>query len=168
LDLRSGQPKIFYFRAQRKVKSKGRLIDSHGKGVADAYVSCSVAASEATPWLSEMKVKNRYAFLRPWTDAGLAESDPQGNYEVELAYGKANLQVIHDGYFSDPVSLEFVVTPDASFTIPELVLYSVLKLRGRVILGCFNSPRRTLTSEGAWIPNRRLADRTSRTLCYSC
>ena len=133
LDLRSGQSKIFYFRAQRKVKVKGRLIDSHGKGVADAYVSCSVAASEATPSRSEMKVKDQYTFLRQWTDAGHAKSDPLGNYEVELVYGKANLQVIHDGYFSDPVSLEFVVTPEASFTIPELVLYSVPKLRGRVI-----------------------------------
>ncbi len=133
LDLRTGQPKVFHFRSQRKVKLKGRLIDSHGEGVADAFVSCSVAASEATPWPAKTKEKDRFAVARQWTNAGGAESDSKGNYEVELAYGKANLEVIRDGYFSDPVTLEFVVTSDANFTIPEVVLYPVPKLRGRII-----------------------------------
>ena len=133
LDLSSGQSKVLHFRAQRKVKVKGRLIDSHGEGVSDAFVSCSVAATEATSWQSEKKEKDRFAVARQWTNAGGAESDSKGNYEVELAYGKARLEVIRDGYFSDPVTLEFVVTPDANFTIPEIVLYPVPRLRGRII-----------------------------------
>ncbi|HUP76921.1 MAG TPA: hypothetical protein VM260_00065, partial [Pirellula sp.] len=108
LDLSSGQPKVFHFRAQRKVKVRGRLIDSQGEGVSNAFVSCSVAATEATPWQSETKEKDRFAVARQWTNAGGAESDSKGNYEVDLAYGKANLEVIREGYFSDPVTLEVV------------------------------------------------------------
>lgn len=133
LDLSSGQPKVFHFRAQRKVKVKGRLIDSHGEGVANAFVSCSIASTEATPWQSETRSKDRFAVARQWTNAGGTESDSKGNYEVELAYGKARLEVIREGYFSDPVTLEFILTPDVNFTIPESVLYPVPKLRGRVI-----------------------------------
>lgn len=133
LDLSSGQPKEFHFRALRKVKVKGRLIDSDGAGIADAYVSCSVAVSEATPWQSQTKEKDRFAIARQWTSAGGGESDSEGNYEVELANGKANLEVIRDGYFSDPVTTEFVVTSDTNFTIPEVVLYPVPKLRGRIV-----------------------------------
>ncbi len=67
LDLSSGQPKAISFRAQRKVRVKGRLIDPHGEGVADAFVICSVAASEATLWQSETKEKDRFAVARQWT-----------------------------------------------------------------------------------------------------
>ncbi len=133
LDLSSGQPKAISFRAQRKVRVKGRLIDSNGEGVADAFVSCSIAASESTPWQSVTKENDRFALARQWTNAGGAESDSNGNYEVELAYGKAILEVIREGFFSDPMTLEFVVTADPNFTIPELTLYPVPKLRGRIM-----------------------------------
>ncbi len=133
LDLSSGQPKVFHFRAQRKVRVKGRLIDSHREGVSDAFVSCSVAATESTPWQSETKEKDQFAVARQWTNAGSAKSDSKGNYEVELTYGKARLEVIRDGYFSDPMTLEFIVTPNSNFTIPDIVLYPVPRLRGRII-----------------------------------
>jgi peroxiredoxin len=133
LDLSSGQPKAISFRAQRKVRVKGRLIDSNGEGVADASVICSVAASEATPWQTETEEKDRFIVARQWSNAGVAQSDSKGNYEVELAYGKASLGVIREGFFSDPVTLEFVVTADPNFTIPELTLYPVPKLQGRIM-----------------------------------
>lgn len=133
LDLSTGKPKELQFKLQRRVKVKGRVIDLYGEGVADAYVSCSVAESETTPWQSETKDKNRIAVLRQWTNAGSTESDSKGNFEVKLAYGKAILEVICEGYFSDPVLMEFNVTPDAEFTIPDVVLYPVPKLRGRIV-----------------------------------
>jgi thiol-disulfide isomerase/thioredoxin len=133
LDLSSGQSKVFHFRAQKKVRVKGRLIDSQGAGVADAFVSCSVAATEQTPWPSETKEKDQVAVDRQWTHAGSVRSDADGNYEVELTYGKTRLVVDRDGYFSDPAALEFIATPDSNFTIPDLVLYPVPKLRGRII-----------------------------------
>lgn len=103
LDLSSGQPTVLKFLAQRKVKVKGRLIDTHGQGVSNVFVSCSIAASEATPWRSETKEKDRFAVARQWTNAGSAESDSNGNYEVDIAQGKAGLEIIREGYFSDPV-----------------------------------------------------------------
>ena len=133
LDLTNEQPRVFEFQALQKVKVKGRLVDSKGEGIAKALVLCSVAADETTPWQSKSKEKDPYDFARQWPRAGNCESDSEGNYEVDLAYGKAILQVIREGYLADPSTMEFEVTADEDFIVPHVVLYPVPKLRGKII-----------------------------------
>ena len=133
LDLSAVTSKELEFRVQTKVKVKGRLVDSNGEGVTDASIYCSVAPNETAIWPSDAKPEDRLAMARQWTNAGNAESDANGNYEVDLVYGKATLEVIRDGFFSDPNILEFVVPKDRDFTISDLILYPVPKLRGRIV-----------------------------------
>ncbi|MEM8733806.1 MAG: redoxin family protein [Planctomycetota bacterium] len=138
-NLEGKQKVAFELDALPKRKARGRLVDNEGKGIANAYVSASIglpkettedlkkAASDEQP----SSLIGKYA--QEWMSAGTTESDEEGNYEIEIAPGKVSFEVIHEGYFSTPVTTECVWSGDIKDHLPEKVMLPIPELRGQVV-----------------------------------
>ena len=132
LDLRSGELKALRFTAIPKAKFRGRLIDADGRGVAKVDVLSTFAIDEHTPWMSETNETDIYRRARQWSSSGSAETDESGNYEIELARRRTHIEIIREGYFSDPHTLEIDFSRPDNVSIPDMRLLKVPTLRGIV------------------------------------
>lgn len=152
LNLTDGQPATLELKLRPKVTARGRVVDVQGKGIADAFVTSMIAnnseqlsdsdtgelesgeadASEADA--SETPPINpAWATLDKWSLGGNGQTDSDGNFEIDLAAGAVELEVIREGYFCSPPTTETMLADPATEPLPELVLHPVPALNGRVL-----------------------------------
>ncbi len=117
LDLSDAEPAEFKIKLRRKVKVRGRVVDVQGEGVADAFVTSSIAnhrdpsagsTNEASDQDEDSTPPTDAAWesLRNWSSGGSGQTDAEGHYEIDVALGPIKLEVIREGYFSSPVVTE--------------------------------------------------------------
>lgn len=134
LDLSDAQPASFDIRLRSKVKAYGRVVDANGDGVANAWVTSEIAnepgdkAGEAGE--SDESIEE---YLRNWSSAGNAETDRDGNYQIDVAQGSVRLEVIREGYFSSPAETETIIAKPHDNHLPDLSVFEVPVLRGTVV-----------------------------------
>lgn len=147
LNLTDAQPATLELKLRPKVTTRGRVVDAQGKGIADAFVVSMIANRSDQPVegdASELEsgdgdarhvppADSAWAKFKKWSQGGSGQTDSDGNYEIEVAAGAVELEVIREGYFSSPPTTETVIVDPATQRLPELVLHSVPALSGRVL-----------------------------------
>ncbi|MCO8123045.1 redoxin domain-containing protein [Stieleria sp. TO1_6] len=137
LDFTSGVEKTIRLNVRPKVRATGKVIDADGKPMAGVAMFSSIDALSAqwpaidpaadlpqqTRWLTEMR--------RKWSSGGDAETDADGNYEIQLAAGSARVECIQMGYFCRPEFVEFEASATGT-VVPTFKLHPVPVLRGVV------------------------------------
>ena len=114
------------FEAHAKVKIRGRVIEgTTGLPVKDAYVDGSIPNGVAS--LRDQRPAAEWAY------AMYATTDENGEYELDLAAGRARLSVILEGYMTEQDHLEIDVVPDGSTRAPDIKVTRLPTIRGRVL-----------------------------------
>lgn len=120
-----------------KRKARGRIVDRDGKGIEGAGVYGSIARPDRTEE-SAASIKTGDSdstaqhFAKHWTLGGNADSDKDGNFTIELARGRARLEVIKEGYFGTPVQTEFTWSGELDDSLSPIAIYQVPTVRGLV------------------------------------
>ncbi|MEO8271680.1 MAG: carboxypeptidase-like regulatory domain-containing protein, partial [Aureliella sp.] len=147
LNLTDGQPATLELKLRRRVKTRGRVVDAQGNGVADAYVRGMIAnnskhendgnsdqlESNEAGSSKTLTINPAWASLKTWSLGGDGQTDADGNFEIDLAAGPVKLEVIREGYFSSPPTTEAVIVNPETQPLPEMMLHSVPELTGRVV-----------------------------------
>ncbi len=147
LDLSDGQAATLELTLRPKVKTRGRVVDAQGRGIEGAFVSSMISNNTAQSLNEDLRqaanneadssdgktVDSAWAWIQNWSRGGDGQTDAEGYFEIDVAHGLVRLEVIRQGYFSSPVTTEAVVEKRATEPLPELVLYPVPELTGRVI-----------------------------------
>lgn len=132
LSLSDGKARLLKLTAYPKKPVRGKIVDAKGQPVAGAMVSgVLVKANESHENLSG-KAK-WMARVNATTGAGFTSSDDQGNYEIMLANGHAELEVIHPGFFATPESMKVDVLESGETKLPDFIVQKVPDLIGQVI-----------------------------------
>ncbi len=122
--IRAGQDR-FDFQLKRKVKVHGRVVDAAtGKPLAGESVRGEAAGDGGDGPLAE--------FAEPWSFAGSGETDADGEYEVELAAGRARVSFQGQGKIASPPFAELDVAADGSTVAPDIKVSPMPKIRGVV------------------------------------
>lgn len=109
-----------------RVKAAGRVVDPSGQPLAKVSVYSTV---------SNIGPIGQSDLVKPveWASGGSAETDADGYFELDVAPGTAQIETIHMGYFSNPVSYRFVAAATGITDLPPFVLSPVPTLRGQVL-----------------------------------
>jgi thiol-disulfide isomerase/thioredoxin/protocatechuate 3,4-dioxygenase beta subunit len=123
-EVRSGKD-TFKFHLKRKVKVRGRVINGQtGEPLAGMYVEGELPAGT---------VQGAFArFANEWTGIGWGETNKEGEYEVDVAAGRARVSFQGRGLVATPEYHEIEVAPDGSTRVPEFVVRPMAKVRGVV------------------------------------
>lgn len=146
LDLTDGQPATLELKLRPKVRARGRVVDVQGRGIADALVVGMIAnnsenqadgnsrelETDATNSSETPSRSSAWETFENWSLGGNGQSDSDGNFEIDLASGPVMLEVIREGYFSSPPTTETIIANPATEPLPEMMLYRVPELKGRV------------------------------------
>lgn len=129
LDLRDGEATVIPLTVRPKVKASGRVVDAAGRPMPDVWVS-GLIENLLVDWRATGR---RSPENQQWGSAGDATSDQNGEYEIELATGKAAIDIIHEGYFADPSFVVLDVAADGSTKIPTITMRPVPILKGKIL-----------------------------------
>ncbi len=114
----------FSFQLHRKVKVRGRILrENGGKPVAENFVWAQLRTQTQTGPFARFALK--------WTQAGVGYTNDRGEFETDLASGRASLQVLGGG-FMPPFRFEFDVAPDGPTKAQDIVVKPMPKVRGIV------------------------------------
>jgi thiol-disulfide isomerase/thioredoxin len=114
----------FAFQLHRKVKLRGRVVR---EGTRMSLANTFVLADLRTPTQDGPFAR----FALKWTQAGFANTDDRGEFELDLAAGHARLQVA-DGGFVLPTRYLFEVAPEKPTVVPDIIVKAMPKVRGIV------------------------------------
>lgn len=113
------------FQVHPKVKARGRVIDADtGKPVAGTSIQGELANGPTPGWDD--------APPDPWSFAGWAETDKNGEYSIELTAGKARVSHQDTQRIPEHDYYELNVAADGSTVIPDIKLRSIPKVTGTV------------------------------------
>jgi thiol-disulfide isomerase/thioredoxin len=114
----------FTFQLHRKVKARGRLLyAATGKPIPGGTLLGNLQ-SDAN--------KGPFArFTSEWSDAGIAETNDRGEFELELAAGRASVSFA-SGHYVWPTRYRIDVLADGSIGAPDILIRSAPKVRGVV------------------------------------
>jgi thiol-disulfide isomerase/thioredoxin len=123
-ELRPGQD-TFTFHLKRKVKVGGLVVDE--------TTGQPAAGEDIEAQMSTGKVEGPFArFADEWTHVGWGETDENGEYEVELAEGRARITFSSQGKIGKPEYHELQVTSQGANSAPDFVVGFMPKVRGVV------------------------------------
>ena len=126
LDMRSQAEFKATVMVRPRVKAAGRIVDPSGLPLAKVSVYSTV---------SNIGPTNQSDLAKPseWASGSSAETDAEGYFELDVAPGTAEIETIHMGYFSNPVSYRFMAAATGVTELPPFVLSPVPALRGQVL-----------------------------------
>ncbi|HEV3418497.1 MAG TPA: redoxin family protein [Pirellulales bacterium] len=114
----------FTFQLHRKVKAHGRALDAAtGKPISGATVLGDLH--------SDAKDGPFARFASEWSQAGLAETNERGEFEIDLAAGLASVSFA-SGHYVWPTHYRIAVAADGSTVAPDILVRSPPKVRGVV------------------------------------
>ena len=126
LDLKENKSLTHSFVVRPAHKAKGRIVDGSSKPLAKVYVRSLISN------LSENGVLGDDPSQK-WVHGDNAETDENGNFEVDVAEGLTGIQTIHDGYFQSPRNYEFQARSGAETILPDIQITPLPTIHGRVI-----------------------------------
>jgi peroxiredoxin len=144
LNLSSGDSKQIDLLVKRKVRARGRVINSDGSPRANNAVYGLVRLAPEPENTTELSDAEKQAQRRNgWVYSGEGVSNDKGEYEIELAPGKSRVYVREDGYFTVEGAQDLEVAADGSTVIPDIKLQPLPTLQGRLL-----DPKGDLVREG--------------------
>ncbi|PQO37932.1 redoxin family protein [Blastopirellula marina] len=135
LDLREAKDFSLPVKLLPKRKARGHVVGADGNGIQGAYVYASYPNTSPSDIPNSEDQDAQKIALTPgnWTSAGKGITDIDGYYELEAPAGILAVEVIHEGYFSDPTEIRFVWSGEYAEPFPNYVIHRVPKIRGKVI-----------------------------------
>ena len=113
------------FQMKRKVKVRGRVVRSGtNQPVVDESIRGDVHADNVQGAFK--------AFADEWTHADWADTNEQGEYEIQLAAGRSRVNFSGRGLIANPRSYEIDVAADGSTRAPDFIVSPMPKIRGVV------------------------------------
>lgn len=113
----------FNFQLHRKVRVHGRVRREDGQPLANDFVFGELRSpSEDGPFAR---------FALKWSQAGFADTNDRGEFDIELAAGQVSVQTAEGGFIL-PTRYQFEVAADGSTVAPDVVVKAMPKLRGIV------------------------------------
>jgi thiol-disulfide isomerase/thioredoxin len=114
----------FTFQLHRKVKVRSRVLDAAtGKPISGVTVMGDLHSDEN---------KGPFArFAREWAQAGFAETNERGEFEIDLAAGRASVSFA-SGHYGSPTRYRIDVAADGPTVAPDILVKSAPKIRGVV------------------------------------
>ena len=125
LNVAAGNRYEFSFRARRKVRARGRVIDAlTSKPVPGVTVDGQIAGG--TPNAEGGAAPN------DWSYVASVETDEHGEYTIPLAAGPARLEAYSGDYIADGEPVGAVIAADGSTVVPDLKVRRLPKVSGTV------------------------------------
>jgi hypothetical protein len=115
----------FEFALKRKVKVTGRVLSREDRHpVADLSIQGEVHAN---------KIDGSFGrFANEWTHADWSDTNGKGEYQIQLAAGKARVSFQGEGLVANPPSYELNVAADGSTVAPDFLVSPIPKVQGVV------------------------------------
>jgi hypothetical protein len=122
-EIRSGADQ-FTFQLHRKVKVHGRLLGADtGKPISDGSMLGDLHSDASEGPFAR--------FAREWSQAGFAEPNARGEFEIDLAAGRSSVSFAN-GHYVWPTRYRIDVAADGSTVAPDIRVRTAPKVRGVV------------------------------------
>ncbi|HEV2970481.1 MAG TPA: redoxin family protein [Pirellulales bacterium] len=114
----------FTFQLHRKVKARGRVLDgASGKPISGSTLLGDLHSDENNGPFAR--------FALEWGQAGFAETNDRGEFEIDLAAGLASISIA-GGHYVSPTRYRIGVAADGSIVPHDILVRSPPKVRGIV------------------------------------
>ncbi len=124
LRIEPGRNQHLHLDVRRKVKAHGRVVAAEtGKPISGMSIMGELANGTPKGWDDAPE---------PWSFAGWGETNPHGEYTIDLASGKARLTFNGEKYISEQEEYEVSVAPDGSTVLPDIRVRPLPRIEGVV------------------------------------
>ena len=128
LNLRENDAVEFTATLKRKTKARGRVVDSDGNPVAEAWVFGIIAEPENS------ETQDVPFGLKPGEMAGgEAVTDADGNYEIEMSTGLASVSAVVDRHYAEPTRMQISSSQPEHNQFPDIVMRRISQPQGQVL-----------------------------------
>ncbi len=124
LRIEPGRNQNLHLDVRRKVKAHGQVVAAEtGKPMPGMSIMGEIANGTPKGWDDAPE---------PWSFAGWGETNPQGQYTIDLAPGKARLTFNGEKFISEQEKYEVLISPDGSTVLPDIKVRPLPKIEGMV------------------------------------
>ncbi|MHB1556298.1 MAG: redoxin family protein [Isosphaeraceae bacterium] len=125
LRIEPGRNQDLHLAVRRKVKARGRVVSAETqKPLPGMSIMGELAHGTLNGWDDRPP--------EPWSFAGWGETNPDGEYTIELAPGKARLTFHGEKNISEQEEYEVSISPDGSTVLPDIRVRPLPKVEGVV------------------------------------